>query len=660
MSDVATAVTTHQDEEKPPPGGGYRLLRRVQRFGYLILGIQLAGFLAWSAILFGNFSVTTDFATYDQPWYLIAHGNLDPFDTILHYPFWQNDGEFMPWVLAPFYWVTRSSVMLPWLQDASIVGAEAVALTWLCDVARRRCGDRDAAWLAGVGLLLLVANPWTWWAVSFDVHEEVLVVGFAALLAWDVSRGRRRAWFWVAPVLAGGAPSATYVVGIGLCGVLAGRRTRRTGAAMALMGAGYSLLLVAVHADLGVPLARHYGYLATSAGYSPPGIGLGGLVKGIIAHPSTLVSALWDKRADIFANLAPAGLLGLGAPVLLPLMLVVLLANTLSPGYQFAEPLFQSIPIYVLLPAGTIAVLCWLLPRHRRATFVLAGVIAAQAVGWAAVWVPPMAGEWLRIPSSTAATLSDVAARIPASAEVIASQGEVGRFAGRREVHPLFSPGKLPVHGQAWIIVTPTTGIQTLTVATSMALIGELAGPLHATLVVHDNDVWAFRWTPPSGSGQLTVPDGSSPLPAWAAAGAAGRPVLAGQEDGWHMAATGAKGYVADGVSWQEPAGRYLAEVTLAAGGPVNVEVWDDSTDTLLARRSIPGTDGREQVVLPAGVPPAPGAARYPGWGPFRADFTLPPPGQRIEIRVWSPGGSAVNVYSAFLAPAAPGRGATG
>lgn len=650
MSDVVTAVPTTRGEEEPP-SGDHRLLRRVQRGGYIVLGIQLVGFLVWSAILYGHFSITSDFATYNQPWYLVAHGDLNPYSTISRMPFWQSDAEFMPWILAPLYWVAHTSLILPWLQDLSIAGAEAVAFTWLCDVARRRGGERDAAWLAGFGLLLLVANPWIWWTVSFDVHEEVLVVFFAAMLAWDLSRGKRRAWLWVAPVLAGGVPSASYVVGIGLCGVLAGQRTRRPGAVMAIVGVGYSLLMVAVHGDIGVPLAQHYGYLAGTGGYVPPGITLSGLAKGIAAHPLTLLSALWDKRTDMIANLAPAGLVGLAAPQVMPLMLVVLLENSLSPGNQFSEPLFQSIPIYVLLPVGTIAVLCWLLRRHRRAALALAGVIAVQAIGWAAVWGPQTPGQWLRIPSSTAATLSSISARIPASAEVIVSQGELGRFSGRRLVYGLYSAGVIPVQGTTWFIITPTTGIQALSVATSITLIGELAGPLHATLVAHENGVWAFRWTPPRGTRQVIVPGGQPPLPAWAGSATAGRPVLDGAVSDWHMSASGGRGYVSDGLEWQEQPGQYLADVTLAASGPVNVEVWNDTTNTLLARRSIPATKGTEEVVMPATVPAGPDATVYTGWWPFRAEWVPPPPGQNTEVRVWSPGGHTVNVYSADLIP---------
>jgi hypothetical protein len=116
------------------------------------------------------------------------------------------------------------------------------------------------------------------------------------------------------------------------------------------------------------------------------------------------------------------------------------------------------------------------------------------------------------------------------------------------------------------------------------------------------------------------------------------------------MTSTGGRGYVADGLAWQRPPGRYEAQVTLSTTGPVNVEVWNDTGDTLLARRTVVATTGIETVTLEVDATTVYRAGAYPGWGPFRAEFAPPPSDQRLEVRVWSPGGEAVNVYSAALA----------
>jgi hypothetical protein len=635
----------------------------ARRAGYVILGLELAGFLAWSTVLYRRFALTFDFAVYHQPWYLIAHGQFDPYSSVSRIPFWRNDAEFAVWILAPFYWLWPHDLILLWLQDAAVAVAQLVAFTWICELVSRHRPGKDGAWLAGAGLFLLMANPWVWWAVSFDVHEEPLTVMFAVLLARDLAHRRRRAWAWVPPLLLGGAPTTTYVAGLGLGALVAGRRFRLTGAAMVLVAISYSLFIVLIKADLGVPLARHYGYLAVTG---PPGsAGNAGLttprlIEGIAAHPLRVLAVLWSKSVDIWANIAPAGAIGLLFPLTAPLLCVVLLENTLSPGFRFAEPIFQALPIYILLPVGTVAVLGWLARRHRLTGLVVTGLLCAQTAGWAMVWLPRTADQWLRVPPATAVTLARIQARIPATAEVIASEGVIGRFSGREDLHELTGhQGPIPVTGkEVWVIVAPMAGSEMQSTASATALISELAGPLQATLITHANGVWAFRWHPPPGTRALGIPGEASVLPAWAAPlarGTAGRPVLAGPPATWHVTSTGGEGYVADELAWQVPPARYLAVAELSATGPVNVEVWNDTGNVLLARQNLAGTVGIQQVVLPVNARTPYRAHAYPGWGPFRADFVPPPAGERLEVRVWSPGGVKVNVYSAELLDANAG-----
>lgn len=638
---------------------------RLRRIGYAVIGVQLIGFLAWSTMLYDRFAVTFDFAIYHQAWYLIAHGNLDPYSSISRLPFWQNDAEVAIWPLAPFYWIWPHDVVLLWLQDIGMAAAEAVAFTWICEIAAQFGAGRKALWLAITGLVLLAANPWTWWGVSFDFHEEALALPFAVLLARDLANSRRRAWAWVAPIFAAGAPTTTYVLGIGLGAALASRRSRAAGFTLMLVAVAYSGLIVAIHADIGAPLARHYGYLATTsmAAYAGTKLTTGAMVKGIASHPLNVLKILWDKRVDILANLAPAGLLGIGCLEVLPVVAVVLLANTLSFGLRFAQPLFQAVPIYVLVPVGTVAVLGRLSRRHERAAYVVATLLVAQSIGWLAVWGPDIQPHWLRVPAATSATLARLQARISVSAEVIASQGVVGRFSGRAVVHELVGPGTTPVSGrETWFVVAPSAGVELQSTASAVGLIGKLAGPLHATLMTHANGVWAFRFMPrPPGMRTVRIPPDDAALPAWAAPltpGGAARPVLRGPVRDWHLAATGRRGYVEDGLEWLMPTGRYQVRLTMSASAPVNVEVWDNNGDTLLARRVLT-TNGIQSVLLRVDAMRDYTAPLYSGWGPFRATFVPAPPGQMLEVRVWSPGHVKVNIYRASIAriPVSSGHG---
>jgi hypothetical protein len=79
-------------------------MRWVRRIGLMLLALKFAGFCVWSSLLYHRFALTPDFAQYQQAWYLIAHGHLNPYDTVGNFPFWQNHGEFIMWPLAALYW----------------------------------------------------------------------------------------------------------------------------------------------------------------------------------------------------------------------------------------------------------------------------------------------------------------------------------------------------------------------------------------------------------------------------------------------------------------------------------------------------------------------------------------------------------------------------
>ncbi|HWG63602.1 MAG TPA: DUF2079 domain-containing protein [Streptosporangiaceae bacterium] len=627
-------------------------LLRVRRVGYAVLALQLVGFLIWSTILYQHFCQTLDFSIYNQAWFLIAHGNLNPFGTVQRFPFWKNHFELVMWPLALLYWVWPHPVTLLWLQDICVVGAEVLAFNWMCEKLLAHRSAKDAAWLASFGLLLFAVNPWTWWSVSFDFHTEPIALVFGVLVARDMANGRRRAWVWAAPLLASTIVASTYLVGLGLGGVLAGRRTRLTGAIMACLGLAYALTVTLLHGDGGSSTTA-YSYLAAGAGSTGAALQLGSLLKGIATHPLELVRVMWEKRVDLVANLAPAGLVGLVDIFLLPVVIIVMLTSTLFQGLLFAGPIFQNLPVYVFMPVATVYVVARLLRRRRVPTLILVGVLSAQALGWAAVWGPHTVGQWLRVSSAAAHTLASLQARIPGSDEVIASQGVMGRFTSRADVHSLAVPQTIPLKsGYAWFVITPAQGVELQTPASAMALVGELAGPLHASLVTHANGVWAFRWRPPRGVHAIVVPKNSAPLQAWTApisAAQAGRTVLTGPVPGWHLTSTGSAGYVASSLEWRERPGMYTASVTLSASGPVNVEVWNDNANVLLARRRILRTTGVQVVRLPVPATAVYRARIFSGWGPFRAYYSPSMPGQRLEVRVWSPGHEIVNVYQAKM-----------
>ena len=138
---------------------------------------------------------------------------------------------------------------------------------------------------------------------------------------------------------------------------------------------------------------------------------------------------------------------------------------------------------------------------------------------------------------------------------------------------------------------------------------------MHARLLLDKNGVWVFRWTPPPGVHRLTVPSGATPLPAWTAPGAAGRAVVTGNPSTWHVTSNGKQGYIADRLEWARLTGQFEALVTLASTGPVNVEVWDNTGNVLLARDSLPSTNGKQTVTLPVNATGTTGSLCMAGRG---------------------------------------------
>jgi len=634
----------------------------VRRIGVAVLGLQFVGLVLLSLAIYQRFALTQDYASYNQAWYLIAHGDLNPFSTALDFPFWRNNGEFLMWPLALVGVPFGNGIVLLWIQDAAIVGAEAVALFWVCDVVRRPTWNRRfPPWLAvGTALVLLVANPWVYWAVAFDFHMEPLAALFIVLAARDVERRRfNRAAVWVVLTLLCGDLAAALVAGLGLGAMVAGRPWRRAGLVLIVVGVAWVGML-SVLGMKGGDLSAAYGYLAVQGTAVPSHVSLPSIVTGVLLHPVRVVHVLWVKRHNIVSNLAPSGLLGIFSPWGFGVTAVLVLANNLSAGLIFSTSSFQYLPMYALMVVGTVMVLGRFARWGGRGAAVavtLAVLLAADTLGWAAVWVPRTAGHWILTSPGAAAVLARIDHQIPAGAEVIVSQGVAGRFSSRRWIYTVRGPRSVPVRASTvWVIVAPLQGAEPASVQEEDALVAEIAGTLGAQLVVNDAGIWAFRWVPQPGVRTLTVPGAVPTIAGWTVAGAAGRALTVGPATNWTAVATGRRGYVVAGDYWHEPPGRYTATVSLSTGVPVDVEVWDDAGHVLLAHRRVTPTNGSEAVTLPVDA-----TRSYPqhldtGAGPFRITPEPPPPGDPLEIRVWTPGGRPVAVSSLELVPSGGSR----
>lgn len=663
-----------------------RLVVWARRGAVVLLAAQFVALCTWSAFLFSRFSITNDGALNLQGMYLISHGHLDPYSTIGRFPLWKDHFTLAWWPISLLDLVWPHQLLIMWLQDAGTVAGEAVAFAWMYRaVTGSRRIERD--WMPGtllaVGAVMLVANPWNYWSVSFDIHAEAFATPFILLAAFDLSRGRvRRAWLWVVITLLFGDVMASWVLGLALSAFVAayfdrGKGLVRTGIALVAVGSAW-LALTSVIGGTGSVLSATFGYLAVRPGQPPPPkVSAFQVLWGGLRQPTRALSVLWGHRLNVVADVAPLGWIGMLTPWTVGVPLVVLLTNNTTPFSVFSIPTFQSAPVYGFLAVGTVILLTrlaaqqfvgparlrawvaakpsighWLRRGARWLVVLLPVVFVANVIAWAAVWLPPMKSTWVRISSSQAQTLASIERRIPPAAEVVASQGVVGRFADRSLVYDLTGgPAHIPVKGRSvWFVVLPNAGIETQSVSGALGTILQMAR-LHATPVVHSGGIYVFRWHRPPHIHVLDFPEHPRVVPAWAIPGRAGALVMNGPVSAWHTASNGKEGYIVAGDYWKGPRGRYVAGVAMASDTPTYLEVWNTNGNQLVARQEVPSTNGRiQKVSVPFPVTTAhPNRTSYPGWGPFSIEPVAGPPGQTYEVRVWTPAGGVADVYSASL-----------
>ena len=139
--DARTALSSGRSE------GAWIWTLRLAR-GLLL--VQLLWLVGFSWIQFHRGALTRDFATYNQGAWLIAHGHLDPYDTVLGRQLWRNNGEFIMWPLSLLTYLPPEGLWLLWVQDVAIVGTGWVAVGWISEFLRKGANVR---WISTIVVL---------------------------------------------------------------------------------------------------------------------------------------------------------------------------------------------------------------------------------------------------------------------------------------------------------------------------------------------------------------------------------------------------------------------------------------------------------------------------------------------------------------------------
>lgn len=672
----------------PPRSEWSPALRRARVIGLALIGVGFLGFCAWSLIQVKRFALTADFSWYQQAAYLFGHGHLSPQVTAggiaIHgygvaqghpVPFWVNAGEFFVVPLGLIYRLFPHPETLKWMQDLALCGTQVIAFMWICDLvaARKREGSpRTGVWLIVLGFVLLVANPWFIWSASFDIHSETFATLFVVGAARDLHRGRRTAWAWGIGAILCSAVGATYLIAVSVGAVITRRRSLRLGLGLALLGIiwlgilGLLGLLSVVQTYLyqsvitggaAATTGQHY-VRGVWYGIARPGsesVTYPALVKAAVERPWAVLSALWANHANLWGSVSAAGLLGLvWIPVLIPSLIVLVQGGF----YQGASlPGFQNILVGGLMAVGTVALCAMLASRlgegRRWLLRIVLVLLALNTIVWGAIWFPKLGDQWLNVSPQAAAALRTVQAKIGPNDEVVASQGVSGAFAARQWAYSIVYPRTpIQVHAprKVWFIFAPFDGTETIPSSNTLAMVKILSHYHGMHLVVDSGDVWAFEWVPPPGLREfvLAAPEPSAPAVS-TLTGSSGRAVISKTPSESHATSNGQPGYVIDRDFWRVLKGRYRVSTRVSASALTNVEVWDDTTNTLLRRVVLTHTHGIKRVNLTVtlnrtGAQPAIGGTAL--W----SITSLETPGDNLELRVWTAGAAgSVNVYSAAI-----------
>ncbi|NNN21059.1 MAG: DUF2079 domain-containing protein [Acidimicrobiales bacterium] len=623
---------------------------KLFKLGFAIIAIQGVAMMAWSFLIYNRGSLSWDSALYSQAAWMISHGHFFLFDTVAGFSFFGNHGEIIMWVLSWPALLIPASLWLLIVQVACVVGAEIMLLNWIGAKEYWKSNPKlSKSKVYILAALILAGNPWIFWSVAGDFHLESVALFFLIGACSSFDQGRyRNAFIFAGFELSCGVVGVLWLLGIGLTLLIVKDRLR-----VGLLTVGLSLIAFCgfyiLGADQSLTIKDGYPYLGQGSSISK--------IFGIFTHLGDIASRIKQRLSDIFAQLGSAGVIGVLSPWGLVAPFLILLVNVSNDYRQgvFAFPGFQSLPVEFLLIYGFFDVLGKVgsMTLLHKMSLVVLGIIA---IGYTLIWFPKIPTAWLDVSRASGGALSSAESMIPQGGEVIASQGIAGTLAERKYIYAMRSPGLFPVNqANLWIVVAPYAGIETESVSDTLSTLSYLATSANVTLRYSSSGIYLYEehgLTP--GESIFVGPDPSKKSvaeePGWALES------NIGQVDSQNGIPTSISsrgslsGYVGYGAFIRSgPGDSLVAQVKLSDSGGVNVEMWDDSTNTLLAREQ-PSNNGIVQAALIQGVTPSANLPRVNsvlhGFGIWTVRAAPGPSGDLIEIRIYSNGSSPVTIYS--------------
>lgn len=483
-----------------------------------LLLTQLVGLIALSTFQWLRHDLTLDFGFYAQMWWSFGHGHWDPYSTVFGFSAIRNNLELIMWPLGLLAPISPSPLTLLYVQDAVLIATGWVALAWIDDaMAGRRLSTAARRYIVGAATVAVLLDPWCYQTALFDFHTHALAGLFAVLSAREfLVSGRRRRWIWMLLLAATGTVGLLAAAGLALSLILSGPRRRRLEGAAVLTAALVVLAVASEYSLLGAAgqvSAKSYHYLDPRGGTHP---GLPGYTGGVILHASEVMKLLRSRLALGVLFLLPVGLVGLFRRWTFPVVAAVVAPAALAsdPAFFRLQQAFQIWPALTIVLVGTADFLAEAVSRCRdvpgRSALRAPNMSRYVPAAWCAIGIAtsvavlrPEIPYWLNVSAPAAGTLDRAQAHIPPGAEVIATQGIIGRLADRRWIYAIKSSDLLvPVHSRlVCFVVAPGAGIPAyVSPAEQTALLADIRELPGVHLLASGSGVVAYSWEPRSAS----------------------------------------------------------------------------------------------------------------------------------------------------------------
>ena len=144
----------------------------VLRLLIVLAGIaQAVVLIIYSLNRYVHFDTGVDYAILAQATHLISRGDLNPFNTIYQDRFWQDQFDLDAWGLGLLRLGFPSSLTLLIGQALAIAATSVLVMRFALQRSLQLAWQARWAVVGGISLLVML-NPWTYEADSFDVHIQ--------------------------------------------------------------------------------------------------------------------------------------------------------------------------------------------------------------------------------------------------------------------------------------------------------------------------------------------------------------------------------------------------------------------------------------------------------------------------------------------------------